>query len=111
MPRRTVNCWVNAPVASVATPEPPKEQKASYSGAVRHSLSATNDDGWRCAPVTVTDWPRTRSLLGVTVMLGGVGSGMLSSKSRALFATSVVSPNDVLTSEHRPGASAQSTSP
>ncbi len=47
----------------------------------------------------------------MTVTLGGGGSGTLSSNSSALFATTVVGPNDVATNEHRPGLSAQSTSP
>src|SRR4051812_20317911 len=83
----------------------------SYSGAVRHSVSPMNDDGWKFAPLTVTDCPCTRSVCGVTVIDEGAGSGALSSKSSGLFATRVTGPYELLTSEHRPGASAQSTSP
>src|SRR5690242_6056961 len=83
----------------------------SYSGAVRHSESPTNAEGWKFAPVTVSDWPCTRSVCGVTVIVGDAGGGTLSSKSSGLVATMVTGPNELLTNEHRPGASAQSTSP
>src|SRR5215207_10270194 len=83
----------------------------SYSDSVRHSVSPMNAEGWKFAPVTVTDWPCTRSVWGVTVIDAAAGGGALSSKSSELFATSVTGPYELLTSEHRPGASAQSTSP
>ena len=60
---------------------------------VAEAEMATNDDGAKFAPVTVTDWPCTRSVSGVTVIDGGGGSGALLSKPSACVATIGVCPN------------------
>ena len=63
-------------------------------------------------PLTVTDWPWTRSTFGAAAIAGGGGGGTSASKLTGVATTAASELlNDDVTIEHAPGALAESKSP